>query len=100
MELPRAGAETSPAWHLYVVRTPEPLELAGALKAKRIGARTYYRTPVHEQPAMREFVPSHPLPGTELAARTNLALPISPVLSESQAHEVVRAVRAHTPALA
>jgi len=99
VELPRASAETSPAWHLYVVRTPEPLELAGALEANGIGARPYYRTPVHEQPAMREFAPSRPLPGTELAARTNLAIPISPVLSEAQAREVVQAVRASTPAL-
>lgn len=97
--LPRAGADTSPAWHLYVVRTPEPVELAAALKTAGIGARTYYRTPVHEQPAMREFFPSRALPGTELAARTNLAIPISPVLTAAQAAEVVRAVRASTPLL-
>ena len=33
------------------------------------------------------------LPGTEIAARTNLAIPISPVLDAAQADEVVDAVR-------
>jgi dTDP-4-amino-4,6-dideoxygalactose transaminase len=34
-----------------------------------------------------------PLPGTEEAARTNVALPMSPVLGADQAVEVVAAVR-------
>jgi hypothetical protein len=42
---------------------------------------------------MREFAPAVPLPGTAEAARTNLALPMSPVLGAEQAAEVVAAVR-------
>jgi dTDP-4-amino-4,6-dideoxygalactose transaminase len=34
------------------------------------------------------------LPGTEEASRTNLALPMSPVLTRAQADEVVAAVGA------
>jgi len=34
------------------------------------------------------------LPGTEEAARTHLAIPISPVLSGEQVEQVVSAVRA------
>jgi dTDP-3-amino-3,4,6-trideoxy-alpha-D-glucose transaminase len=93
--LPQAGAGTDPAWHLYVVRTPDPESLAAALRARKIEARSYYRAPTHEQPAMREFAPRIPLPGTELAAATNVAIPISPALSEAQADAVVAAVRAH-----
>ena len=37
--------------------------------------------------------------GTEEAARTNLALPISPVLTREQADEVVAAIGALAPAL-
>jgi dTDP-4-amino-4,6-dideoxygalactose transaminase len=93
VELPRTGAGSGPAWHLYVVRSPDPDTLVAALGQRGVEARTYYRTATHEQPAMREFAPADPLPGTEVAARTNLAIPISPVLSEAQASEVVAAVR-------
>ena len=93
--LPRVPAGADPAWHLYVVRTDDPDQLAGALRSRQIGARTYYRIPTHEQPGMREFAPAVPLPGTELAARTNIAIPISPVLDEDDAAEVVSAVRDH-----
>jgi dTDP-4-amino-4,6-dideoxygalactose transaminase len=91
--LPRPTAGADPAWHLYVVRHPRADALAAALNAAGIGARAYYRAPAHEQPAMREFPPAVPLPGTEEAARTNLALPMSPVLGAEQAAEVVAAVR-------
>ena len=94
--LPRVIDGAAPAWHLYVVRAQDPRQLASDLAARGIGARTYYRAPVHEQPAMREYAPREPLPGTQLAARTNLAIPISPVLACEQAREVVQAVRMST----
>jgi dTDP-4-amino-4,6-dideoxygalactose transaminase len=93
--LPHSTDGTEPAWHLYVVRTDDPDSLAAALSARQIGARRYYPVPTHEQPGMHEFPPSVALPGTELAARTHLALPISPVLDERAASEVVQAVREH-----
>ena len=43
---------------------------------------------------MREWGHGVELPGTEEAARTHLAIPMSPVLSRAQAEEVVAAVRA------
>ena len=48
---------------------------------------------------MREFGgPRLDLPGTEEAARTNLAIPMSPVLAPEQAAEVVAAAGALAPA--
>jgi dTDP-4-amino-4,6-dideoxygalactose transaminase len=91
--LPRPTVGSSPAWHLYVVRHPEADRLATALADAGIGCRAYYRTPVHEQPAMRAWGEGLTLPGTEEAARTHLAIPISPVLSREQAEQVVSAVR-------
>ncbi|HTA13536.1 MAG TPA: DegT/DnrJ/EryC1/StrS family aminotransferase [Solirubrobacteraceae bacterium] len=88
---PTPGA--APAWHLYVVRHPEADRLATALGEVGIGCRAYYRTPVHEQPAMRAWGTGLTLPGTEEAARTHLAIPISPVLSREQAEQVVSAIR-------
>ncbi len=89
--LPRALGE--PAWHLYVIRHERADELAQALKAAGIGHKAYYRVPAHLQPAMGEFAPSVELPGTAEAARTHLAIPMSPVLSAEQASDVTDAVR-------
>ena len=91
VDLPRALGE--PAWHLYVVRHARSDELAAALKAAGIGHKAYYRVPTHLQPAMRDFAPGHALPGTDEAARTHLAIPMSPVLSREQAAEVATAIR-------
>jgi dTDP-3-amino-3,4,6-trideoxy-alpha-D-glucose transaminase len=94
VRLPRPTVGSSPAWHLYVVRNTEADRLAGALAEAGIGARPYYRTPVHEQPAMRPWGEGLDLPGTTEAARTHLAIPISPVLSREQTERVVSAARA------
>jgi dTDP-4-amino-4,6-dideoxygalactose transaminase len=94
---PTAGAE--PAWHLFVVRHERADELLGALNAAGIGARSYYRVPAHLQPAMAPYGGAAlELPGTAEAARTNLAIPMSPMLGPDEAAEVVAAMR--VPALA
>jgi len=92
--LPCPVAGASPAWHLYVVSHPDADGLKHALTAAGIGCAGYYRTPVHRQPAMRAWGSGVELPGTDEAARTHLAIPMSPVLSTEQAAEVVAAVRA------
>jgi dTDP-3-amino-3,4,6-trideoxy-alpha-D-glucose transaminase len=92
LPVPVAGA--GPAWHLYVVRDPGADELAAALSAAGIGNKVYYRTPVHRQAAMSAYRTSVELPATEEAARTHLAIPMSPVLDEAAAVEVTQAVRA------
>ncbi len=70
-------------------------ELADALAARGIGARGYYRTPAHRQPAMARWAPPEgTLPGTEEAARTNLALPMGPELRDRDVAEVVEACTA------
>ena len=42
---------------------------------------------------MRDFAPDRELPGTEEAARTHLAIPMSPRLDRLNAIEVVSAIR-------
>jgi dTDP-3-amino-3,4,6-trideoxy-alpha-D-glucose transaminase len=93
VKLPRPTIGSAPAWHLYVIRHPEADRLATVLSEAGIGCRPYYRTPVHAQPSMRAWGEGLTLPGTEEAARTHLAIPISPVLSREQAEQVVDAVR-------
>jgi dTDP-4-amino-4,6-dideoxygalactose transaminase len=91
--LPSPVAGADPAWHLYVIRHPAAEQLEPALERVGIGARGYYRTPVHRQPAMRPWAAGAELPVTDELAQTHLAIPISPVLSRMQAIEVVSAIR-------
>jgi dTDP-3-amino-3,4,6-trideoxy-alpha-D-glucose transaminase len=91
--LPRAAAGVRPAWHLYVVRHDRADDLAAALSARGIGAKAYYRVPAHLQPAMAAWAPSVSLPGTDEAARTHLAIPMSPVLDAGAAREVTGVAR-------
>ena len=92
VDLPVSPPGSRPAWHLYVVRHAEADALAASLSSADIGSRGYYRVPVHRQPAMREWGAGVELPATEEAARTNLALPMSPALATREAEEVVGAV--------
>jgi dTDP-4-amino-4,6-dideoxygalactose transaminase len=89
VDLPRAVGGSQPAWHLYVVRSPHVEELALRLGEAGIGHKAYYRLPIHRQPAM---LCELELPGTDEAARTHLAIPMSPVLSRAQADAVVAAL--------
>jgi dTDP-3-amino-3,4,6-trideoxy-alpha-D-glucose transaminase len=75
--LPRAVGGAKHVYHLYVVRG-EGLPLG----------RGYYRVPVHRQPAIAADME---LPATEEAARTNVALPMGPELTEDQVRAVVAA---------
>jgi len=93
VDLPQPVGAALPAWHLYVVRSRRADELAAALAAAGHGHKAYYRTPVHEQPAMREYAAGADLPATAEVARTHLAIPMSPVLTAAQAAEVTETVR-------
>ena len=90
--LPAVAEGVEPAWHLYVVRHGDADELAGTLSEAGVQARGYYRTPVHRQPAMAQWGAGAELPVTDELARTNLAIPMSPVLSAGQAREVTAAI--------
>ncbi|HEY2653571.1 MAG TPA: DegT/DnrJ/EryC1/StrS family aminotransferase [Solirubrobacteraceae bacterium] len=92
--VPVVPDDAEAAWHLYVVRHERADALVEALSASGIQARCYYRTPTHRQPAMLTYAEGVTLPVTDELARTNLALPMSPVLSAEQAAEVVAAIAA------
>jgi dTDP-3-amino-3,4,6-trideoxy-alpha-D-glucose transaminase len=87
---PVDGAEH--VYHLYVVRHERPDELASLLAGRQVGAQGYYRVPVHRQPAMAQYAAGVDLPGTDEAARTHLALPMGPLLTQEQVRTVVQAV--------
>ncbi len=93
VSLPQPVAGSSPAWHLYVVAHPQVERLQQALADAGVGVKAYYRTPVHRQPPMRQWAGELQLPGTEEAAAHHLAIAMSPVLTRTQADEVVAAAR-------
>ncbi|MSX01622.1 MAG: aminotransferase class I/II-fold pyridoxal phosphate-dependent enzyme, partial [Actinobacteria bacterium] len=93
--LPQAVDGSVPAWHLYVVATDRPDDLAAKLVAAGIEARGYYRVPIHLQPSMSNWRPADgSLPGTDEAAARHLAIPISATITDQQLAAVVDAVGA------
>jgi dTDP-4-amino-4,6-dideoxygalactose transaminase len=94
VDVPRPAGDEEPVHHLYAVRARDPDAASRALAGAGIAARSYYRVPVHMQPAMAAWPPQHDLPGTMRAAATNLALPMGPTLPADTARQVVEALRA------
>jgi dTDP-3-amino-3,4,6-trideoxy-alpha-D-glucose transaminase len=90
--LPRAPDGSDPAWHLYVVTHADADELVARLAERGVGARGYYRTPLHLQPAMAPYAPRRGLPAAEQIAAENLALPMGPTLAPEHAQQVVAGV--------
>jgi dTDP-4-amino-4,6-dideoxygalactose transaminase len=91
VELPTFDGDDH-VFHLYVVKSERAEELAQTLSDQGIGARQYYRRPVHEQPALQHLRPAtRDLPMTEEVARTHLALPMGPELDERAIDEVIQA---------
>jgi dTDP-3-amino-3,4,6-trideoxy-alpha-D-glucose transaminase len=91
LRLPRPVEGAEHAWHMYVARHEHADELARALGERGVAARGYYRVPVHRQPAMARFANAAELPVTDELARTNLALPMGPGLTDEQVTEVIEA---------
>jgi dTDP-4-amino-4,6-dideoxygalactose transaminase len=92
VELPGETEGAEPCHHLYVVRHDSRDDLLAGLERVGIGARAYYTTPLHRQPAMAPYRPPAGLPNADLAAARSLALPMGPGMEASQASEVVAAV--------
>jgi dTDP-4-amino-4,6-dideoxygalactose transaminase len=85
--------EPGHVYHLFVVRTPDRERIAAALKEREIASASYYVTPLHLQPALRDlgYEPGA-LPETEKAAAENLALPLWAGIAPEQQQQVVETV--------
>ena len=91
-ELP--ADEPGHVYHVYVVRSPERDRIREHLAAAEIASSTYYETPLHRQPALRQFGQADgDFPETERAARENLALPMWAGIGADVQERVVSAVR-------
>ena len=95
--LPRPVARAEHVYHLYVGRREGPEQLAATLARRGVSARTYYRVPIHRQPAMARWSSGQELPGSDEAARTHLALPMGTQLGDEAVREVVAACASEAP---
>jgi dTDP-4-amino-4,6-dideoxygalactose transaminase len=92
--LPYVTPEADPAWHLYVVRTPQRDSLLEHLHKHGIGAGVHYPVPLHLQPAYADLgYQRGALPVSEEVAATCLSLPLYPEMSDTQQERVVGVIQ-------
>jgi dTDP-4-amino-4,6-dideoxygalactose transaminase len=90
--LPEAiGGEESHVWHLFVIRTKKREELKNYLAEHGVETLIHYPIPPHKQKAYKEWE-SLNLPLTEKIHKEVLSLPISPVMDEKDAIEVIELI--------
>ncbi len=93
LTLPPIAEKSSPVWHLYVVRTADPLALASFLADHGIGSARHYPELPHLSEAYAELgLRPGTFPVAESVARECLSLPLFPEIGEQQLERVCGAV--------
>jgi dTDP-4-amino-4,6-dideoxygalactose transaminase len=95
LTLPPVASDSSPVWHLYVVRTSKPEELRAFLGGREISTGRHYPDPVHLTAAYSRL--GHrpgDFPVAESLARSCVSLPMFPGITEAQLAAVSDGVRA------
>ena len=93
LTLPPVAKASEPVWHLYVVRTGKPEELAASLRAQGIGTGRHYPEPPHLSPAYAWLgLAEGSFPVAEALSRDCLSLPMFPGITEAQLERVAVAV--------
>ena len=90
---PKTYANTTPVWHLYVVRAEKRDDLMKFLKEKGIGSGLHYPLPLHLQPATAKGYAKGDFPEAELATETIVSLPMYSHMPEDDACIVADAIR-------
>lgn len=91
--LPHVPEWADPAWHLFVVRSPERERLQAKLAEAGVQTIIHYPIPPHLQQAYADLrLKTGSLPIAERLASEVLSLPIGPHLTAQQAEQVVEAV--------
>lgn len=94
LTLPNVPEWSSPAWHLYVVRSPKRELLQQHLKLQGVETLIHYPIPPHLQPAYSEYTyMKKDLPLADLISREVLSLPMGPHLNLEQCNTVIRAIK-------
>tara|TARA_B110000967_G_C18896961_1_gene571432 strand:+ start:1365 stop:2495 length:1131 start_codon:yes stop_codon:yes gene_type:complete len=92
--LPFVPSWTSPAWHLFVIRTKDRDGLKIYMKNLGISTLIHYPIPPHKQKAFSEWNHlSYPI--TEKIHREVLSIPLYPLLSEDEKIYIVNALNTY-----
>ena len=95
LRLPAVAPGSRHVWHLFVLRTADPVALGEFLRARGIATGRHYPEPPHLSTAWRHLgYGAGDFPVAEAVARECLSLPMYPGLTEAQAATVAAAVRA------
>lgn len=79
-------------YNQYVIRVKDRDTLIEHLRSKDIGCEIYYPLCLHEQECLQGIVTKPQLPHAEEAARTTIALPIYPELTQEMQEYVVQQI--------
>ena len=91
--LPQVYAEEAHVWHIFAIRTKDRERLQKYLEENNIQTNIHYPTPPHKQGAYAEWQnQSYPL--CEEIHKTELSLPISPVLTDEEVKKIVEVINA------
>ncbi len=86
---------SAPIWHIFPVFHAKRDELRASLEAKGVQTGVHYPRPVHLQPAYAYLgLQAGALPVTELAASTEVSLPMFPELGDDAVRYVIEQVTA------
>lgn len=95
--VPETGKDRTHVYHQYMIRLPNRDQVRQAMAEEGIPTEVYYPLTIPEQKVLRPYAPEKGWPESEKAARTNLALPIFPELTDEEVGWVVTALRKVVP---
>ena len=87
--------EKANVWHIFPVRTGNRDDFQQYLKENDIQTLIHYPIPPHKQPCYAEWNDLN-LPVTEEIHNTIISLPISPVMTDSEAEKVVKVINKYS----
>jgi len=96
LNLPQVPPKMKHVWHQFTVKVPEKTRdgFVDYLNKNGIGARIYYPTPVHLQPAYKSLgLRFDPCPVAESVSKKVVSLPVHPGLSREDLHKIVETVK-------
>ena len=89
--LPEVYDENAHVWHIFAIRTKNRENLQKHLEKNNIQTNIHYPTPPHKQGAYKEWENEF-YPVTEEIHKTELSLPISPVMTNEEIEKIVEVI--------
>lgn len=88
VKTPIAVNDFKHVYHQYTIRAENRDELVGQLNERGVGARVYYPSLIHQQPAMQQYA-HYVLPESQRATEQVLSLPVHPQLADDEKQYIV-----------